>query len=132
MLLLTDRYITNDGPLVDVILNVRELVKKTESLLRSTLGIPEHSGAFDFTYVRHRWSTQGPLKVITQDAAAAAGNSVELEAGTKVVPGTVSVILCEADYEYARVLSGDNQGIWYVLRRELCGLRPPGSYREDW
>lgn len=122
----------NDGPMVDVILSMRELVKKSESLLRGALGIPEHSGPLDFTYIKHRWSTQGPLRVISQDAAANAKSSVELNASCSVVTGRVSVILCEADYEYARVLDDDGHGVWYVLRRELCGLRPPGSYSKDW
>lgn len=46
--------------------------------------------------------------------------------------GRVSVVLCEADYEYARVLDNYGQSVWYVLRRELCGLRPHGSYNKDW
>ena len=135
MLPLRQEFTTNDGPMVDVILSMRELVKKhddSESLLRGALGIPEHSGPFDFTYVKHRWSTQGPLRVISQDAAANAKSSVELEALCSVVTGRVSVVLCEADYEYACVLDDYGQGVWYVLRRELCGLRPPGSYSKDW
>lgn len=129
---LRQEFTTNDGPMVDVFLSMRELVKKSESLLRGALGIPEHSGPFDFTYVKHRWSTQGPLRVISQDVAANAKSSIELEASCSVVTGRVSVILCEADYEYACVLDDYGQGVWYVLRRELCGLRPPGSYSKDW
>lgn len=108
---LRQEFTTNDGPMVDVILSMRELVKKSESLLRGALGIPEHSGPFDFTYVKHRWSTQGPLRVISQDAAANAKSSIELEASCSVVTGRVSVILCEADYEYARVLDDHGQGV---------------------
>lgn len=129
---LRQEFTTNDGPMVDVILSMRKLVKKSESLLRSALGIPEHSGPFDFTYVKHRWSAQGTLCVISQDVAANAKSSVELQAACSAVTGRISIILCEADYEYARVLDDNGQGVWYVLRRELCGLRPPGSYSKDW
>jgi len=124
---------THDKELVDVVLSLRKLTSDAEAIVRQAVGIPE-GHVFDFTYVGCRWATSTPsLRVITQDAAHGAKSSVELDASCTVIPGVVTMILCETFYEFVYVTTDEaKRGVWYVLRMDLCGLRPPGSYREDW
>lgn len=105
----------------------RELAEE----LRAELNLKDPRWRFDFSYFNHRWQiTKHYLEVITQEESYRAKNSHELKAMSTTLP-IVEDTIEENKFTYVLTVRGHDYAI-FVMQAGLRGLRPPGSYSDNW